>query len=98
MPPSEPENIANLCSLANWLVQGLARELLHLGTDNNVTRHQKEVYDELYLPRLIAFSEHAGRHKALDDLQILRQPLHPDLAATQVRIVIELLQLIVMAL
>lgn len=97
MTSPEPENVARLCTLANWLSQNLARELGYLG-GGNATLRQKQFYDEEYLPRLCAFSEHAGRHRAFVDLQLLRQPLHRDLAATQLRIVLELLQLTVMAL
>jgi hypothetical protein len=97
MASSDSENIANLHGLANWLSQSLTRELVRLG-GANATPGMKELYDQVYLPRLVTFSEHAGRHRAFEDLQLLRQPLNPDLAATQLRIVIELLQLIVIAL
>jgi hypothetical protein len=54
----------------------------------------KEVYDAVYLPRLVALGYHASRHMESGDWQLLAQPLHPDLAATQIGIVIEMLCLI----
>jgi hypothetical protein len=58
----------------------------------------KEMYDAVYLPRLIAFSHQAGRYVEYPDWQLLCQPLHPDLAAAQLRIVVELLDLVFAAL
>ena len=93
----ERDNVVHLRTLANWLAQSLARELVHLGFAT-ATQRQKEFYDAVYLPRLVAFSEHAGRQFTFEDLALFRQPLHRDLAGTQLRIVLELLELIVMAL
>ena len=58
----------------------------------------KEVYDVVYLPRLIALSHQTSRYVKFEDWQLLCQPLHSDLADAQLGIVIKLLNSLVMAL
>jgi hypothetical protein len=93
----EPESPAQLSAMASFLCQSLERELLYLASGRPVSPQMKEMYDAVYLPRLIAFSHQAGRYVEYPDWQLLCQPLHPDLAASQLRIVVEILDLIVMA-
>jgi hypothetical protein len=57
----------------------------------------KEMYDAVYLPRLITLSHQANRYVQSEDWQLLCQPLHPDLADAQLGIVLELLCFLVMA-
>ena len=92
MASPEPENVALLRTVATTLSQCLERELVLLRFEGGRTTPQmKEVYDAVYLPRLIALSRQAARCVVFADLQLLCQPLHPDLADTQLRIIVELL-------
>ena len=98
MTPPEPENSAKVAALARWLGQSLSRELCRLEGIGPVSPKMKEFYDGVYLPRLIALAKQVDRRVAFEDMPLLYQPLHPDLAATQIRFVLELLELIVKAL
>jgi len=95
MASPEPENAAQLSTAAIMLSQSLERELVHV-VGGRVKPGVKEVYDAVYLPRLIALSYQANRHVASKDWQLLCQPLHWDLADAQLSIVIELLHALVM--
>jgi hypothetical protein len=91
------EGALQVCTVAAALSQSLERELLRLEA-GTATPRLKEVYDVVYLPRLDALIHQAKRHIEFEDWQLLCQPLHPDLADTQLQVVTELLDLIVMAL
>ena len=97
MPSPEPENVAQLSTAAVMLSQCLERELVHV-TGGRVKPGVKEVYDVVYLPRLIALSHQASRYVKFDEGQLLCQPLHWDLADAQLGIVIALLNSLVTAL
>jgi hypothetical protein len=97
MASLEPEHLGQLFTVALTLSQSLERELRHLEGKRSASR-MKEVYDAVYLPRLVAVSHGANRYVESQDWQLLRQPLHPDLADSQIRIVVEMLQRLVMGL
>ena len=86
----EPENVADLCAMASALAQFLKREVVRLDGPAAAAR-TKLVYDAVYLPLLILLSHYAGRYVESKDWQLLWQPLQEDLADTQLRIVIEIL-------
>lgn len=94
---SDTENVAQLSALARWLGQSLGRELIQVERGGRPEKI-KELYDAVYLPRLAALGRQAKRYIVSDDWHILCQPLHADLADTQIHIVVEMLDLIVMAL
>jgi len=97
MASPDREDVLQLCTAATSVSQSLERELLRF--DGRLTRpRMKEFYDALYLPRLVALSHQAHHYVPSEDWQLLCQPLHPDLAGTQLRIVIETLYSLVMAL
>jgi hypothetical protein len=96
MASPDPENVAQLSTAALMLSQSLERELAH-AVGGRVKPGVREVYDVVYLPRLIALSYQAKRYVEFEDWQLLCQPLHPDLADAQLGIVIELLHSLVMA-
>src|SRR5579872_1761701 len=87
---TDPENIDEMLSLANSLRQSLERELRQIERCRRPDGIQ-QIYDLVYLPRLIALSHHANRYVEFEGWQLLCQPLHTDLAETQIRIVIEML-------
>jgi hypothetical protein len=74
----------------------LERELVRI-QGGRVKPGVKDMYDAVYLPRLVALSSHAHRYLAPEDRQLLCQPLHEDVADAQLGIIIELLNALVMA-
>ena len=92
----EPENVADVCAMALALAQFLNRELVRLDGPAAAAR-TKVVYDALHLPLLILLSHHAARYVESEDWQLLCQPLQEDLAGTQLRIVIEILDCLQLA-
>jgi hypothetical protein len=95
--PSSDEQVARLFALATSLGQSLERERVHVEAGRPASL-MKEIYDAVYLPRLIALSLQADRYVEYEDWHLLCQPLHPDLASTQLSVVVELLFFIVLAL
>jgi hypothetical protein len=88
MDTSDPEDAARL--LASVLSNGLERELLKIERGHSL-RAVKDVYDTVYLPKLIALIQYGNGCGNSRDWQLLREPLHPDLAVAQLRFVLELL-------
>jgi hypothetical protein len=93
-----PENAARMCATARSLAQILQCEISRLEAGGFATGRVKDIYDQLYLPRLVALAAEADRYLEWPDLALLALPLSRDLAATQLRIVIETMDLLVMAL
>ena len=94
MCPQEPEDILRMSATASILSVALERELVQLYRGSRRRLCIQEVYDTVYLPRLIAISHQANRYVEDEDWGVLRQPLQPDLAPTQIRIVLEMLYLV----
>ncbi|HLK63266.1 MAG TPA: hypothetical protein VKU19_07490 [Bryobacteraceae bacterium] len=90
----EPESQAQMCTTASVLRQCLERELVHF-EDGLPAERIKDIFDAIYLPRLIALSHQANRFVEYQDWQLLCQPLQKDLVATQLLVVTEVLDLIV---
>lgn len=90
------ERALRLCTTANVLAQSLERELIRL--DEGFIPHLfQEMYDAVYLPPLSSLSYEATTYMAHEEWRLLCEPLHLDLAETQIRIVLEVLDLLVLA-
>ena len=83
-----PEKI-QLQMLVSVLAQDLERELVHVELGHRPGWQMKSVYDAVYLP--IATRAADGLTRFRFDASILRLPLWDELAATQLRIVLEAL-------
>ena len=92
MPPQlrrdDPEKI-QLRTLMTALAQDLERELIHVELGHRPGWQMKAVYDAVYLP--IAGRAADGLQAFCLNASILRLPLCDELAATQLRIILEVL-------
>jgi len=87
-PPS-PDYTLIVRTRIQALAQDLERELVHVDLGHRPSWQMKAVYDAVYLP--VASKVADGLEAFCFDLSILRLPLSEDLAATQLRIILEVL-------
>jgi hypothetical protein len=95
----EPEKIHQMLVAAHALASDLEREIVQLELGKRFGTQLKQVYDTVYLP--IALSLAAGLNAFdIPDSEILREPLiaNPELSATQLRVVLEILHSAVLML
>jgi hypothetical protein len=97
MAPPDPKIVARMRASAHSLHQNLSRELARIEAAG-WTEDFQNIYGDVYLPRLTALALEAEHLIVFADWPLLAQPLDPDLAATQIRLVLELLRLLTAAL
>ena len=84
----DPEEI-QLRTLMTVLAQDLERELVHVELGHRPGWQMKSVYEAVYFPIAVRVAD--GLKAFRFDASILRLPLSDELAATQLRIILEVL-------
>jgi hypothetical protein len=85
-----PAHVEQVRSSASLLLRSLIRELAQLEKGGSVAATQ-DIYNHVHLGKLVGVARGVGPYLVPDDWEVMCQPLHPDLARTQIQIVIELL-------
>src|SRR4051812_9020510 len=95
---SDSEWHAKARILASALSVDLKRELFRIEQlRNQPPWPRKAVYDAVYLPRTSELAD-SVEHRGIADVNLLREPLWEEFGATQIRIVFEFLEDVVVVL
>lgn len=88
---------AQIRSTARTLCQCIDRDLAKLDAGMINAGYLKTIYDKVHLPRLMLLGVIGAQRIEGEEWDVLGEPLHPDLAATQLRIVRELIHRLTVA-
>lgn len=96
MAPDDYKEAVRLSALAAKLSRSL-EEFAHSDIERP-PEQTKEIYDTTYLPQVIEVSQQVTHWVPGTDVQVLREPLHPDLGDAQLNYVIKTLDFIAVML